>query len=151
MANFNWSRNAPLYFIILLKNWKVKNSKFTLFTNAIFDNRNYRKTRKTGRRSPRNYVYTERGWVCNRHVMQKGGHQIPGEWRNFWEGKEKLMRGDIKFENAKTTKELCIRVDFQLYQTILGAKFENNTYVYFNSKQWQINADLKRKHDFSVH
>ena len=48
-------------------------------------------------------------------------------------------------------KELCIRVDFQLYQTILGAKFENNTYVYFNSKQWQINADLKREHDFSVH
>ena len=33
-------RNAPLYFIIPLKNWKVKNPKRTLFTDAnlITDN-----------------------------------------------------------------------------------------------------------------
>ena len=32
-------------------------------------------------------------------------------------------------------KELYIRVDYQLSQTILGAKFdENNTSAYFNSK-----------------
>ena len=31
-------------------------------------------------------------------------------------------------------KELCIRVDYQFFQTILGAKLnENNTSVYFNS------------------
>ena len=47
-------------------------------------------------------------------------------------------------------KELCIRVDYQLFQTILGAKFdENNTSAYFNSKHWQMKADLKREHDFS--
>ena len=34
-------------------------------------------------------------------------------------------------------KELCITIDYQLFQTILGAKFdENNTSVYFNSKHW---------------
>ena len=47
-------------------------------------------------------------------------------------------------------KELYIRVDYQLSQTILGAKFdENNTSAYFNSKHWQMKADLKREHDFS--
>ena len=47
-------------------------------------------------------------------------------------------------------KELYIRVDYQLFQTILGAKFdENNTSAYFNSKHWQMKADLKREHDFS--
>ena len=46
-------------------------------------------------------------------------------------------------------KELCITIDYQLFQTILGAKFdENNTSAYFNSKQWQMKADLKREHDF---
>ena len=40
-------------------------------------------------------------------------------------------------------KELYIRVDYQLSETILGAKFdENNTSVYFNSKHWQMTADL---------
>ena len=33
-------------------------------------------------------------------------------------------------------KELCISVDYQFFQTILGAKFnENNTFVHFNSKK----------------
>ena len=41
------------------------------------------------------------------------------------------------------TKELYIRVDYQLSQTILGAKFdENNTSAYFNSKHWQMKVDL---------
>ena len=40
-------------------------------------------------------------------------------------------------------KKLCIRVDYQLFQTILGAKFdENNTSAYFNSKHWQMKGDL---------
>ena len=40
-------------------------------------------------------------------------------------------------------KELYIRVDYQLSQTILGAKFdENNTSTYFNSKHWQMKVDL---------
>ena len=39
-------RNAPLYFIIPLKNWKVKNPKRALFTDAIFDYRQYRKQGK---------------------------------------------------------------------------------------------------------
>ena len=48
-------------------------------------------------------------------------------------------------------KELCIRVVYQFFQTILGAKFdENNTSAYFYSKNWQIKAGLKREHDFSV-
>ena len=34
-------RNAPLHFIIPLKNWKVKNPKRTLFTDAIFDYRQF--------------------------------------------------------------------------------------------------------------
>ena len=47
-------------------------------------------------------------------------------------------------------KKLCIRVDYQLFQTILGAKFdENNTSAYFNSKHWQMKVDLKREHEFS--
>ena len=43
-------------------------------------------------------------------------------------------------------KELCITVDYQLFQTILRAKFdENNTSAYFNSKHWQMTADLNGK------
>ena len=42
-------------------------------------------------------------------------------------------------------KKLCIRVDYQLFQLILGAKFDgNNTSAYFYSKNWQIKAGLKR-------
>ena len=41
-------------------------------------------------------------------------------------------------------KELCIRVDYQFFQTILGAKFnENNTSVYFNSKKKTILSRLE--------
>ena len=48
------------------------------------------------------------------------------------------MEGDIR-----ALKKLCIRVDYQLFQTILGAKFdENNTSAYFNSKHWQMKVDL---------
>ena len=44
------------------------------------------------------------------------------------------MKGDIH-----TLKSFVSRVDYQFFQTILGAKFnENNTFVYFNSKKWQI-------------
>ena len=36
-------------------------------------------------------------------------------------------------------KEICIKVDYQLFQTVLGAKFdENSTSVYLYSKNWQI-------------
>ena len=46
-------------------------------------------------------------------------------------------------------KELCIRVDYQLFQTILGAKFdENNTSAYFNSKHWQMTADVNGNMSF---
>ena len=42
-------------------------------------------------------------------------------------------------------KKLCIRVDYHLFQQILGAQFdENNTSAYFYSKNWQIKAGLKR-------
>ena len=42
-------------------------------------------------------------------------------------------------------KKLRIRVDYQLFQKIWGAKFdENNTSAYFYSKNWQIKAGLKR-------
>ena len=42
-------------------------------------------------------------------------------------------------------KKLRIRVDYHLFQLILGAKFdENNTSAYFYSKNWQIKASLKR-------
>ena len=48
-------------------------------------------------------------------------------------------------------KELCIGVDYQFFQTILGGNFdENNTSAYFNSKKWQFKASLKWEHDFSV-
>ena len=48
-------------------------------------------------------------------------------------------------------KELCIGVDYQFFQTILKGNFdENNTSAYFYPKKWQIKADLKREHDFSV-
>ena len=39
-------RNAPLYFIIPLKNWKVKNPKRTPFTDAIFTTDNIEKQGK---------------------------------------------------------------------------------------------------------
>ena len=66
-------RNAPLYFIIPLKNWKVKNPKRTLFTDANLITDNIGKTRKTGCHSPLRYVYNKRGCVCYRHDMQKDG------------------------------------------------------------------------------
>ena len=39
-------RNAPLYFIIPLKNWKVKNPKRTLFTDANLITENIEKQGK---------------------------------------------------------------------------------------------------------
>ena len=58
----------------------------------------------------------------------------------------RLSMGSLRTRNGgryPRAKELCITVDYQLFQTILGAKFdENNTSAYFNSKHWQMKVDL---------
>ena len=65
----------------------------------------------------------------------------------------RFSMGSLRTPNGgryRCAKKLRIRVEYQLFQTILGAKFdENNTSAYFNSKHWQMKADLKREHDFS--
>ena len=57
------------------------------------------------------------------------------------------MEGDIR-----TLRSFVLyRVDYQFFQTILKGNFdENNTSAYFYPKKWQIKADLKREHNFSV-
>ena len=69
-------RNAPLYFIIPLKNWKVKSPKRTLFTDAnlITDN-----IEKQGKQVVIALLDMFTGYVCYRHDMQKDGRQIPRE------------------------------------------------------------------------
>ena len=64
----------------------------------------------------------------------------------------RFSTGSLRTPNGERyprAKELCITVDYQLFQTILGAKFdENNTSAYFNSKHWQMTADLNGNMSF---
>ena len=64
----------------------------------------------------------------------------------------RLSMGSLRTPNGERyprAKELCITVNYQLFQTILGAKFdENNASAYFNSKHWQMTADLNGNMSF---
>ena len=64
----------------------------------------------------------------------------------------RFTMGSLRTHNGgryPCAKELFITVDYQLFQTILGAKFdENNTSAYFNSKHWQMKGDLNGKMTF---
>ena len=58
----------------------------------------------------------------------------------------RFYMGSLRTPNGERyprAKELCITVDYQLFQTILGAKFDD-----FNSKHWQMTADLNGNMSF---
>ena len=58
----------------------------------------------------------------------------------------RFSTGSLRTPNGERyprAKELCITVDYQLFQTILGAKFDD-----FNSKHWQMTADLNGNMSF---